>query len=195
MPVSTTALSVEALEQRSVQDISDVANLASGFRFSQEGGKNQPTPSLRPGPAADRRRGASDRRIFQRRAAVQRRGQHPDVRPGEHPGAKKPLGTFFGRNTIGGAVLINSQQPTFDTEGYIEAGYGRLRQFRLRTGRRDQRATGGRCRRIAHSGTVSKSRRADQEPDARKSGPGRHQPELSFRASLLLKPTENQTNT
>lgn len=47
MPVSTTALSVEALEQRSVQDISDVANLASGFRFSQEGGKNQPTLSLR----------------------------------------------------------------------------------------------------------------------------------------------------
>src|SRR3546814_9778724 len=35
------------LEQKSVQDLSDVATLTPGFRFSQEGGKNQPSLSLR----------------------------------------------------------------------------------------------------------------------------------------------------
>lgn len=39
VPVSITALSSEMLEQKSVQDLSDVATLTPGFRFSQEGGR------------------------------------------------------------------------------------------------------------------------------------------------------------
>jgi iron complex outermembrane receptor protein len=35
-----------------------------------------------------------------------------------------PQGTLFGRNTIGGAVLFTPQRPTFNNEGFVQAGYG-----------------------------------------------------------------------
>jgi iron complex outermembrane receptor protein len=35
-----------------------------------------------------------------------------------------PQGTLFGRNTIGGAVLFTPHRPTFNNEGFVQAGYG-----------------------------------------------------------------------
>lgn len=41
-----------------------------------------------------------------------------------------PQGTLFGRNTIGGAILINSARPSFDEfEGRVQATYGSYDQF------------------------------------------------------------------
>src|SRR3546814_18624501 len=59
VPVSITAISSDMLEQKSVQDLSDVATLTPGFRFSQEGGKNQTSLPLRgpTGSASCRARG------------------------------------------------------------------------------------------------------------------------------------------
>jgi iron complex outermembrane receptor protein len=37
---------------------------------------------------------------------------------------KGPQGTLFGRNAIGGAVLLQSKRPTNDVDGSIEVGYG-----------------------------------------------------------------------
>src|SRR3546814_10242417 len=38
---------------------------------------------------------------------------------------KGPQGTLFGRNTLGGAVLITPALPSYDFGGYITALYGR----------------------------------------------------------------------
>src|SRR3546814_17424648 len=39
---------------------------------------------------------------------------------------KGPQGTLFGRNTLGGAVLVSPQAPTYDLGGYVEGTYGRF---------------------------------------------------------------------
>ena len=43
-----------------------------------------------------------------------------------------PQGTLFGRNTIGGAVSIITNQPTNSFEGWLEAGYGNHDAWKIR---------------------------------------------------------------
>lgn len=44
---------------------------------------------------------------------------------------KGPQGSLFGRNTNGGAVLISSRKPVFNTEGYLTAGIANQNHHKL----------------------------------------------------------------
>jgi len=44
---------------------------------------------------------------------------------------KGPQGTLFGRNTTGGAVLVNTKQPTYDFGGYVTGQYGNFNDREL----------------------------------------------------------------
>lgn len=44
---------------------------------------------------------------------------------------KGPQGTLFGRNTIGGAILLTPKKPVYNVEGYIKAGVGDYNLRRL----------------------------------------------------------------
>jgi iron complex outermembrane receptor protein len=42
-----------------------------------------------------------------------------------------PQGTLFGRNTIGGAINLTTNHPTYDFEGYLEGGAGNFNAWHL----------------------------------------------------------------
>ncbi|WP_179957660.1 TonB-dependent receptor [Exilibacterium tricleocarpae] len=100
---------------------------------------------------------------------------------------KGPQGTLYGRNTIAGAVNFVANRPTFEREGYVNAGYGRYNRFTLET---------------AHGGALSETvagriavkylRQTDSpltnlNPDV---GDGGELDQVSGRLSLLFEPSD-----
>ena len=190
VPVSITALSAEALEQKSVQDLSDVATLTPSFRFSQEGGKNQPSLSLRGLGVLPIGEGVPAVVAYFNDVPLSKEGGNiPTFDLANIKVLKGPQGRLFGRNTIGGAVLINSKRPTFDTEGHVQAGYGNL----------DYKELEGALN-IPLAKEVAALRVAAQYRNRRTKNLTPGNPDLddinqfSFRASLQLQPTENLSN-
>lgn len=193
VPVSITALSSEMLEQKSVQDLSDVATLTPGFRFSQEGGKNQPSLSLRGLGVLPIGEGVPAVVAYFNDVPLSKEGGNiPTFDLANIQVLKGPQGTLFGRNTIGGAVLVNSKKPTFDMEGYIQAGYGNLDYKELEGAINVPLAKDVAALRVAGQYRNRDGRTKNLtpgNPDLDDTN------QLSFRASLLLQPTENLTNT
>src|SRR3546814_671890 len=99
---------------------------------------------------------------------------------------------LFGRNTIGGAVLVNSKKPTFNTEGYVQAGYGNFDYKELEGALNVPLVTDVAALRVA-------AQYRNRDGRTKNLSPGNPDlddtNQLSFRASLLFQPTANLTNT
>lgn len=193
VPVSITALSGDTLEHKSVQDLSEVATLAPGFRFSQEGGKNQPTLSLRGLGQLPIGEGVPAIVVYFNDVPLSKEGGNiPTFDLANIQVLKGPQGTLFGRNTIGGAVLINSKKPTFDTEGYMQAGYGNFDYKEL-----ESAVNVPIIKDVAALRVAAQYRNRDGR--TKNLSPGNPDlddiNQLSFRASLLVQPTDNFSNT
>lgn len=130
VPLSVQAFSQDVLTDRNIQSVTDMERLAPSLTTYQQA-RDEVTLSIRgqssPGASAQ--------------------GQNPRVTAyfaevplqtgdGGGPGRffdlqnvqvlKGPQGTFFGRNSTGGAVLFEPKRPTSDLEGYVVAQYGSL---------------------------------------------------------------------
>lgn len=128
VPLSVTALSAEALEQKAVRDIFDLQMATPGLSVSgtQSQGRAAGGYTIRGQKAA-----ADDAPP----GVVAYMNEVP-VFGGEVSRAvfdlsnvqmlKGPQGTLFGKNTNGGAVLFTGKRPTFDFEGYITGRVGNL---------------------------------------------------------------------
>ncbi|MBB3982000.1 iron complex outermembrane receptor protein [Sphingobium fontiphilum] len=125
--VSISAFSSEALERSTVQTISDVKTVAPGFTFSSEGGKDNVALTLRgigQLPLGEVTPGVV---IYLNDTPLPSVGSNvPTYDIGSIQVLKGPQGTLFGRNTLGGAVVIGSQKPSYAFEGYVEGTYGRF---------------------------------------------------------------------
>lgn len=125
VPITVTNLSSEQLTQANVVSTSDIAKLTPGLRYDTEGPFVEPTI-----------RGIGTQLIGQ--TVGSNVGTYVDgfYLPSPLQGdfqlididniqvLKGPQGTLFGRNTNGGAILINTLQPSTTTAAVAEASYG-----------------------------------------------------------------------
>lgn len=191
VPVSIAAFSGDTLAQRSVREIQDLNSITPGFRFGSEGGKNGNQLILR--GLAKVSLGEGVPAVVSYFADVPLVGDGVNVPTydlGSIQVLKGPQGTLFGRNTLGGALLIKPEAPGFAFGGYVRADYGRF----------DYRAVEGAINipivadkvalRIA--GQVRRQDGTIRNLNGGKDFNDIHQ--NSFRASLLLEPFEGFSN-
>ena len=128
-PVSITALSAAEIQQENVRDISDLRGLVPNLEITPESNYGRAANSLTiRGIGQDSLVANVDPGV-----GLYMNGLYIARPEGQLLGffdlsnvqvLKGPQGTLFGKNTIGGAVLIDTQLPTDKFEGYAVFRYG-----------------------------------------------------------------------
>lgn len=101
---------------------------------------------------------------------------------------KGPQGTLYGRNTIAGAVNFVANRPTFESEGYVNVGYGRYQRSNL------EAAFGGPLSETVAARVAIKYLKQTDSPLTNLNpnlGDGGELDQFSGRASLLFTPNED----
>lgn len=132
VPISITALGPEQLQVANVNQLSDTARLTPGLRFDFLSAGSQ--PSIRGVGTAINTSGAGPNvgtyvdGFFLPNTYVSdvqlMRVENVQV-------LKGPQGTLFGRNTTGGAILINTADPSEDNSAEFQGTYGRFDSLKL----------------------------------------------------------------
>lgn len=120
VPIAITAFSGEQLQTRGFTSTLDIAKLAPGLNISGGGTLANPFIVLRGQSKAVTGTGAPGVLTYFNDVPLPNYGsliQTYDMANVQV--VKGPQGTLYGRNSIGGALLTNSQLPTYDFEGYV----------------------------------------------------------------------------
>lgn len=131
VPISVANLSAAQLETANVQQLADITKITPGVRFDQAGGFFQPT--IRGvGTAVTTSGGGGNVGIyidgFYSPNPLATNTQLLNVRSIQV--LKGPQGTLFGRNTTGGAILIQSADPSTEPDAEAKVSYGRYNELR-----------------------------------------------------------------
>jgi iron complex outermembrane receptor protein len=131
VPVAVTALSAETLERRQIRSTTDLDRVTPSMQFTSYGqlsGNNSAAVvfirgvgQLDPTPAVDPGVGIYVDDVYMGRAVG---GAMSFFDTQDVQVLRGPQGTLFGRNTIGGAVLINTVVPGDEFEGTVRATVG-----------------------------------------------------------------------
>ena len=132
VPISVASLSADALATASADELVDIAKITPGVRFDFSSGFFQ--PNIRGvGTSITTSGGGSNVGIYTdgfyspNLLAVDfdlMNVQSIQV-------LKGPQGTLFGRNTTGGAILVQTSDPSEDASGQFKASYGRRAEMKL----------------------------------------------------------------
>ena len=131
VPITVATLSEEALTTANVRELADISDITPGLRFDNAGAFVQPT--IRGiGTAVTTSGGGGNVGIyvdgFYSPNPLATNMQLLNVQSIQV--LKGPQGTLFGRNTTGGAILIQSKDPSTETSGQVKLSYGRFNEFR-----------------------------------------------------------------
>lgn len=129
VPITVTSLDASQLTTANARDLSDIAKMTPSLRFDSAGSFTQPT--IRGiGTAVTTSGGGGNVGIyidgFYSPNPLATNSQLMNVESVQV--LKGPQGTLFGRNTTGGAILIQTAQPSEDTEGQFKLNYGRFNE-------------------------------------------------------------------
>jgi iron complex outermembrane receptor protein len=127
VPITVTALSQEVLSTANVQNLSDIGRVTPGLRFDFAGGFFQPT--IRGvGTAVTTSGGGSNVGIYVDGfySPNPRAANFQLLNTNSIQVLKGPQGTLFGRNTTGGAILVQTTDPSTTTSAEVKALYGRF---------------------------------------------------------------------
>jgi iron complex outermembrane receptor protein len=187
VPVSVSAFSAEALERSTIQSVQDINVITPGFRAGSEGGKSDVSLSLRgigQVPLGEVSPGVVT--YFANVPLPSIGSNLPTYDIASIQVLKGPQGTLFGRNTLGGAVLLSPQAPTHEFEGYVEGTYGRFDYVSLEGAINLPIVAEKVALRVA-----GQIRRQDGRIENLSGGPDfENIDQDSFRVSLLLEPTD-----
>ena len=131
VPITVTTLSQDTLSTANVQDLSDIARVTPSLRFDTTGAFAQPT--IRGiGTSITTSGGGANVGIyidgFYSPNPLAADMQLLNVQSIQV--LKGPQGTLFGRNTTGGAILIQTADPSEETSGQAKVSYGRFNELR-----------------------------------------------------------------
>lgn len=132
VPITITTISDEAIRRANISELADITKVTPGVRFDQRYGFF--TPSFR-GISTSVYKPGNPSSIalyldgFSSPALASGNFELMNIESIQV--LKGPQGTLFGRNTTGGAVLINTAKPSYTRVLTVEAGYGSFNAQRL----------------------------------------------------------------
>ena len=136
VPIAITALSAEALRERSVTGIADLRSATPNVNFGQTAqGSSTTAISIRGVVSTDIQLSVEQPvatyvdGVYQATAIGSAVMLGPDISRIEV--LRGPQGTLYGRNSIGGAVNLITQAPTNDFDARVMAGFGNYKQAQL----------------------------------------------------------------
>lgn len=128
VPISISAFGSDELEQRGVANVMEIAKLAPGLAITTSpGGKFSPFIAIRGQSRATTGNISPGVLVYLNDVPLQNFGsiiQTYDM--SDVQVLKGPQGTLFGRNALGGAILTNTKAPTYEFGGYVR---GEIAQF------------------------------------------------------------------
>lgn len=190
VPISIAAINGEDLVKRSITNENDLQSAVPGLVIRQNGGIHSFNYSIR-GQSVDTFTNSPPSVLpYINEVQIVTHNASTFYDMGGIQVLKGPQGTLFGRNATGGAVLYSTARVTDDTEGYVQARYGRFKSFNLQ-GAVNMPMTEGVGLRIAFSrtsgGAFVKDYFTNDEYGNLK--------QTSVRATLRLEPAPGFTNT
>src|SRR3546814_383768 len=124
LPIS--AFSSAALQQANVRDLQDLTVVTPGLHFGYVGGKNTTSVLMRGLGNLPVGAGTPAVVAYLNNVPLPAVGTNiPTYDIANVQVLKGPQGTLFGRNTLGGAILVGTQAPTYNLGGYVQGDYGR----------------------------------------------------------------------
>lgn len=134
VPIAITAISGDLLKAQNVQSVEDYFALTPNVSFQSNGSRDRRDLSIRGisnqlNPLADVRQGSYAFYIDEFNVAAGT--SNPQIVDLERIEVLRgPQGTYFGRNSVGGAINVITNKPVDEWEGEVELGYSSFDTWR-----------------------------------------------------------------